>query len=331
MPDSLTLALVMWLALASEMGLRLPVSQFKAQSCRTWLSDTWPSSVFPRSCSPMAGAPAWAHESRSEAELLKLSYSLKQLSPADSLKWEIFILAVVCLWQEVVPGCSAFIVRMNVWKANLTPPSSCLRILALQHLPHSWGTSWLKLGGKRVSASQHWEPMWTQASILGSSPSLPVMRLGNLTQAPCLLCASVSSWMSEGLWLGLLQPELAWDSRWLKTLKDMMYNFLLKRGQQVEIAAYIPCQVKKQTEAPGERCLKVKSEFFQQIVLQKMSCQRGLMLCHVRSIIHFWSSRTWMTQGKSPSVLVKPWKSSSYELSVWNQTGLGWNLDSFTS
>ena len=69
MPDSLTLALVMWLALDNEMGLKLPVSQFKAQSCHTWLSDTWPSLVFPGSCSPMAGAPAWAHESRSEAEL----------------------------------------------------------------------------------------------------------------------------------------------------------------------------------------------------------------------------------------------------------------------
>ena len=144
-------------------------------------------------------------------------------------------------------------------------------------------------------------------------------------------CWGVSSWVSERLWLGLLQPEHVWDSRWLKTLKDIMYNFLLKRVQQVEIGAHIPCQMKKQTETPGVRCLKVNSEFFQQIVLQKMSHQRGLMLCHVRSIIHFWSSRTWMTQGKSPSVFVKPWKSSSYELSVWNPAGLGWNLDSFTS
>lgn len=157
------------------------------------------------------------------------------------------------------------------------------------------------------------------------------MRLGDLIQVPCLLCASVSSWVSEGLWLCLLQPEHAWDSRWLKTLKDITYNFLLKRGQQVEIGAYIPCQVKKQTETPGERCLKVKSEFFQQIVLQKTSCQKGLMLCHVRTVIHFWSSRTWMTQGKSPSGFVKPWKSSSYELSIWNQAGLGWTLGSFTS
>ena len=52
-----------------------------------------------------------------------------------------------------------------------------------------------------------------------------------------------------------------------------MYNFLLKREQQVDIGAHIPCQMKKQTETPGERCLKVKSEFFQQIVLQKMSHQ----------------------------------------------------------
>ena len=67
-----------------------------------------------------------------------------------------------------------------------------------------------------------------------------------------------------------------------------MYNFLLKREQQVEIGAHIPCQMKKQTETPGERCLKVKSEFFQQIVLQKMSHQRGLMLCHVSYNIHFF-------------------------------------------
>ena len=195
---------------------------------------------------------------------------------------------------------------MNVWKANLTPPSSCLRLLALQHLPHSWGTLWMKLGGKRVSASQHWESMWTQASILGSSPSLPVMRLRELTQAPCLLCASVSSWMSEGLWLGLLQPELAWDSRWLKTLKDVMYNFLLKMGQQVEIVAYIPCQVKKQTEAPGERCLKVKSEFFQQIVLQKMSCQRGLMLCHVSLLFTFDLAELEWPKASLPLYLLNP-------------------------
>lgn len=277
-------------------------------------------------------APLWLGPQHEHMRAdLKLSYSLKWLSPVDSLKWEIFILAIVCLWQEVVTGRSEFIVGMNVWKANLTPSAWCFRLPALQHLPQSWGSSWMKLDGKRVLASQHWEPMWTQASILGPSPSPPVMRLGDLTQVPCLLCASVSSWVSERLWLGLLQPEHVWDSRWLKTLKDIMYNFLLKRVQQVEIGAHIPCQMKKQTETPGVRCLKVNSEFFQQIVLQKMSHQRGLMLCHVRSIIHFWSSRTWMTQGKSPSVFVKPWKSSSYELSVWNPAGLGWNLDSFTS